>query len=80
MKLNLICRNPNKASILLNWRRKIKERANQLKGLVDNSTETQVSFDDFLMAVVIPDDSSKHGTFNIEYIKSGLIINHKFSH
>ena len=49
----------NKAEILLDWRRKIKKRANQLKGLDDNSTETQVSFDDFLMVVVIPDDSSK---------------------
>ena len=53
----------NKAEILLDWRRKIKKRANQLKGLDDNSTETQVSFDDFLMVVVIPDNSSKYQTF-----------------
>ena len=34
-----------------------------MKGLGDNSTETRVSFDDFLMVVVIPDDSSKCHTY-----------------
>ena len=50
----------NPAKILLPWREKIKKRANYLKGVNNNATKTEVSFDDFLIAVVIPDKSSKY--------------------
>ena len=60
--------------MLLDWRRKIKERANQLKGLGDNSTETRVSFDDFLMAVVVPDDSSKRTTWMVKSGDTELLV------
>ena len=50
----------NPARILYDWRKRVKNKADQIKG-VKFSIHDTVSFDDFLTAVVIPKDAKgKH--------------------
>ena len=49
----------NPARILFDWRKRVKNKANLIKG-VKSSINDRVSFDDFLTAVVIPDVTGKY--------------------
>ena len=51
----------NPARILYDWRKRVKNKADQIKG-VKFSIHDTVSFDDFLTAVVIPKDEK--GKYN----------------
>ena len=50
----------NRSPMLVNWRKHVLQKANFIRGGQKNSSKTQVSFDDFLIAVVIPGDSSNY--------------------
>ena len=47
----------NTGVLLVDWRKRVKNKANIMKGM-QNSIQDKVSFDDFLTAVVIPEDVS----------------------